>query len=127
MDPQNNKPDVWLAVGAVETTVWFQWYSWGYWGGYYPPGWGYYPPTTGVGSFQQGSVVWQMLDLRDVVPPIDNDTEPPLMWFAGINGALRSSNSATHGVITEGINKAFAQSSYISAAPQSKSSGQEVE
>lgn len=128
MDPQNNKPDLWLAVGTVESTVWFQWYDWGYWGGYYPPGWGggYYPPVTGVGSFQQGSVVWQILDLRDVQLPITDETKPPAMWLGGINGAIKSSDQANHAAITEGIGKAFAQSPYLIAAPPANSKGQEV-
>ncbi len=128
MDPETNKPDVWLAVGTVEATVWFQWYSWGYWGGYYPPGWGggYYPPYTGVGSFQQGSVVWQMLDLRDVVLPITDETKPPALWLGGINGAIKSSDSANHAAITSGIEKAFAQSPYIIAAPPTEGKVQEV-
>ena len=123
MDPATNKPDVWLAVGAVKSEVWFYWYDWGYWGGY--PGWGgYYPPYVGTGSFEQGSVLWQMLDLRDITDPTDPDAEPTAMWLGGINGALRSSTSANHDVIEAGINQAFEQSPYISAA--SKQRGQEV-
>ena len=127
MDPENNKPDVWLAVGTVEATVWVQ-FSWDYWGGYYPPGWGggYYPPATGVTSFQQGSVVWQLLDLRGVELPIGTDTKPPVMWLGGINGAIKSSDSANHAAITKGIDQAFAQSPYIIAAPSTKRDGQEV-
>jgi len=128
MDPENNKPDLWLAVGTVESTVWVQWYDWGYWGGYYPPGWGggYYPPYTGTTSFQQGSVVWQMLDLRDVELPITGETKPTAIWVGGINGAIKNSDSANHAAITEGVNQAFAQSDYIAAATQTKSTGQEV-
>lgn len=128
MDPANTKPDLWLAVGTVEATVWVQWYDWGYWGGYYPPGWGggYYPPYTGVASFQQGSVVWQMLDLRGVQLPIEQDTEPTAIWVGGINGAIKSSDVANHAAITNGIDQAFAQSAYIVATPPSKHDGQEV-
>ena len=77
MDPVTNKPDVWLAVGAVTSETWVYWYNWGYWGGYYPPGWGggYYPPG-GTAGFKQGSVIWQALDLRSVADPTDPATPP---------------------------------------------------
>ncbi|MDX2475328.1 MAG: DUF4136 domain-containing protein [Candidatus Krumholzibacteria bacterium] len=127
MNPENNKPDVWLAVGAVKSTTWFSWTSWGYWGGYYPPsyGGGYYP-SGGVANFEQGSIVWQALDLRDIADPTDPATPPPVMWRAGINGALSSSNSATHGKITEGITQGFSQSPYMIAAPPTKQNSQGV-
>ena len=129
MDPAHNQPDVWLAVGAVKSETWIYWYNWGYWGGYYPPGWGggYYPPSVGGASFEQGSIVWQALDLRGIADPTDPDTKPPVMWLAGINGALSNSNSATHGKITTGINQGFAQSPYIIAAPPTQQNSRGVQ
>ena len=129
MDPQNNKPDVWVAVGAVESEVWVYWYDWGYWGGYYPPGWGggYYPTTVSGASYQQGSIIWQMLDLRDVADPGAPGVRPPVMWLAGINGAIKSSNSANEAAIESGVAKAFEQSPYIVAVPPAKRGGQEVQ
>jgi hypothetical protein len=127
VDPDSTKPDVWLAVGAVKSTTWFSWTSWGYWGGYYPPGYGggYYP-SSGVANFKQGSVVWQALDLRGVADPTDPATPPAVMWRAGINGVLSSSNSATHGKITKGIAQGFSQSPYMIAAPPTKQNSQGV-
>lgn len=115
-NPDNgaNKPDVWLSVGAVESEVWVYWYNWGYWGGY--PGWGgYYPPYIGSASFQQGTVIWQMHDLRGVDNPSDPDAQPPLSWVGTLNGALSSKASTTHAEIRSGIKQAFVQSPYITA------------
>jgi len=111
-DPDNgaNKPDVWISVGAVESETWVYWYSWPYYGGY--PGWGgYYPPYVGSASFQQGTIIWLMHDLRNVDDPSDADAEPPLNWIGGLNGAIQ--NSTTDTKIRNGIKQAFAQSPYI--------------
>ncbi len=116
MDPAANKPDVWLSVGAVESEVWLYWYSWGYYGGY--PGWGwYYPPYVGTASFQQGTVVWQLHDLREIDDPDDPEANPSLNWVASINGALEYTNSTTASGIRSGIQQGFEQSPYIVAQP----------
>ena len=117
-DPAANKPDMWLSVGAVESEVWLYYYSWGYYGGY--PGWGwYYPPYVGTTTFQQGTVIWQLHDLRGIDPG-DPDAEPPLNWVGSINGALSSTASTTESGISEGIQQAFTQSPYIAAQPAGK-------
>lgn len=119
MNPANTQPDVWLSVGAVESEVWVYWYSWGYWGGY--PGWGgYYPPYVGSASFQQGTVVWQLHDLRGIEDPTDPDSKPPLNWIGSINGALENSAPTTEADIRDGIRQGFLQSSYIAAQPAGK-------
>jgi hypothetical protein len=113
-DPANNPPDVWLEVGAIKSDVWVYYYRWGY----YPPGWGccYYPPSLGTAKFDQGSIVWQLLDLRNY-DPNDPDAVAPVMWYGGINGALSSSNSTNHEKIAAGIDQGFAQSTYVQASP----------
>lgn len=116
MEPDTgaNKPDVWLSVGAVESEVWVYYYGWGGYPGY---GWGsYYPSYMGVASYQQGTVVWQMFDLRNVDDPTAPDATPPVAWLGIINGALSGSASATAASVTNGINQGFAQSPYIAAS-----------
>ncbi len=118
MDPASNKPDVWLSVGAVESEVWLYWYTWGYYG---YPGWGwYYPPYVGTTSFQQGTIVWQMHDLRGIDDPTDPEAEPPLIWVGSINGALSNTASSTEADIRGGIRQGFVQSPYIAAQPAGK-------
>lgn len=118
VDESVEDPDLWLDVGAVQSDVWVQWYSWGYWGGYYPP-------YTGVAKFEQGSIIWQLLDLRDIDDPTTPDGEPTVMWIAGINGAVKNSQSANHSAITAGVGQGFDQSPYIVAENSTKMSGQE--
>lgn len=116
MDPETNKPDVWISVGAVESETWVYWYNWGYWG---YPGWGwYYPPYVGSASFQQGTLIWQMHDLRGVDDPTDPDAVVPLNWIAAVNGALE--NSPNESKIRSAIAQGFTQSPYISATSAKK-------
>lgn len=113
-DTGANKPDVWLSVGAVESEVWVYYYGWGGYPGY---GWGgYYPSYVGTASYMQGTVVWQMFDIRNVDDPTAPGAAPPVAWLGVINGALNSSASATEASITTGINQGFAQSPYIAAS-----------
>lgn len=107
-------PDVQLVCGAVQAEVWFYYYDWGYWGGWYPPYWGYYPPAVGLDSFETGTVLWQLMDLRGADPQAPETIG--VLWLAGINGALQNSESATESGIRQGIRQGFAQSPYIRAA-----------
>jgi hypothetical protein len=99
----------WLSVGAVQNTVWYYWYDWGYWGGWCC----YYPPAVGVGNFDKGSVVWQLVDVREAGAQVD----PSAVWLAGINGVISGSAPANSDGIRRGIRQAFDQSPYIHASP----------
>lgn len=101
--------DVWLSVGAVQNTVWYYWYDWGYWGGWCC----YYPPAVGVGNFEKGSVVWQLVDVREATAQAD----PSAVWLAGINGVISGSASDNSDGIRRGIRQAFVQSPYIHGSP----------
>jgi len=115
-DAGDNKPDVWLSVGAVENETWVYWYSWPYYG---YPGWGgYYPPYVSGASFQQGSVIWQLHDLRGIDDPTDPEAKPPLNWIGALNGAIQK--STTEANIRNGIRQAFTQSPYIAAQSAGK-------
>ena len=105
-------PDVWLVCGAVQSEVWYYSYDYGYWWGYYPP-----PPT--VQNFTQGTLLWQLMDMRGVQAGGSADTIASI-WVAGINGALQDSESTTEAGIRSGIRQAFTQSSYIQASQAGK-------
>jgi len=116
---EGNLPDVVVLVSAVKNTwVGVDWYSWwGYWDWYpwYPgwgwgPGWGYPPSYPVYWSYETGSVLWQMID-----PEESNraDQELGMIWFAGINGLVRSKGANNEFAIRRGINKAFEQSPYL--------------
>jgi len=117
VDPDQERPDAWVAVGSVQSDVWLLWYTWGYWGGYWGGGWR--PPLSpGIGgtSFKQGTVLWELFDLRDLPDPIPTDPEPVVNWVAAINGAVQGT-ATTESDIRRGIGQAFDQSSYIQAVP----------
>ena len=115
-------PDVWLVVGANQADVWFYYYGWGYYGGWWGPGYGYYPPYMSVGSFQVGSVLWGLVDMRNLDP---EDPDPSLtsIWFAGLNGALSNSSTTSASGVKTLIRQAFTQSPYIQASPRPESKG----
>jgi hypothetical protein len=119
VDPAVERPDAWVAVGAVQSEVWVYWQTWNYWGGYWGGGWGpSYGSSVSAASFMQGSVVWQLFDLRGLPDPIPPDPEPVVNWIAGINGAIQGS-ATTEAGIREGIRQAFRQSPYIEATAAS--------
>ncbi len=117
LDPENNKPDVVVHVGASEKDAYLVFTYWGYpgYGGWPGYGWGY--PTTGYYKFQQGTILWNMTDYRQVDPdnPADDEEIVPVLWVAGINGALTGTGTNPEVDIPIGIRQGFAQSTYIQA------------
>ncbi len=105
-------PDVWVICGAIQSEVWYYSYDSGYW-------WGYYPPPATVQNFTQGTVLWQLMDMRAVQGGGANDTIASI-WLAGVNGVLQKSESTTESGIRTGIRQAFTQSPYIQASPAGK-------
>ncbi len=121
-DPENNTPDVFVLAGATQkdSYVAFQtWYGYpGYWAG---GGWGYpgYYPGTGYVKFKEGTIVMEMVDLRNM----NNDAGLPdvtSLWYAGVNGALSGEGTDPEEDIRKGIAQSFAQSPYIQASQGGK-------
>jgi len=119
-------PDVVMLVGALAANNWFAytaypWYSYypgyGYWyGGYY--GWdAYYPyyPVTAVVNYPTGSVLMNLVSLKDADPA---KQRIPSIWLGSVNGLLSAGDASTTTRITTTINQAFAQSSYLRAGKQ---------
>ncbi len=116
-EPENNEPDVYVLVGATTNDAYVafqQWYGYpDYWGG----GWGY--PGTGYVQFREGTIVLEMVDLRN----LNNDGGLPdvtSLWYAGINGALTGGGTDPEADIRKGIDQSFKQSSYLEASGGSK-------
>lgn len=122
LDPENNLPDVFVFVGATKNDAYIAFQTWygypGYWGG---GGWGYpgYYPGTGYVKFKEGTIVLEMVDLRDVVDEPDADDVESL-WYAGVNGALTGEGTNPEQDIRQGIAQSFAQSPYINASQGGK-------
>lgn len=86
------------------------------WGWAYPwlcTGWIPDYPSDPIGfEYSTGTLMIFMADLSGGVPPAVS--RPPVVWFAGINGALNgNSSSALAARISDGIGQAFYQSPYI--------------
>jgi hypothetical protein len=115
-DPETNPPDalVLVAASASNTTyIYYDW--WSSWGWYYPgyPGWGwYYPPDIDVVSYDHGTLFMTMVDVRNP----DTGTEKlPVVWAAAIRGLLEGTTAQIHSRIDTNIDRAFAQSPYLTA------------
>lgn len=117
-----NQPDVVLiAMVAVNRWTAYSYYPWwGYWGWW--PGWGFYPPVYGPGwggyypgyvtvtSWNQGTVIVDMVD------PFGGDSAAgriPSIWTGTINGVLSSSTASNLQRALDGIDQAFEQSAYL--------------
>jgi hypothetical protein len=111
VDEASTQPD--MMVSAVVTTStnvgwtggWYD-YFYGWWGGW---GW-YYPPVYYPYSYQTGTLLVGMLDVRGTS---GGTTDVPMVWVAAVNGVLRSTSSATVARVNELIDQAFAQSPYL--------------
>jgi len=119
MNTEANGADVVLLVSIATQTNYVAWTSWPWWGGWggwggwgwwggWGPGWGVGYPGVSVSSYEVGSVFIDMYDpnKRDV----ENEVVP-VIWAAGLNGLVSSGGDGSR--ITEGINQAYTQSSYL--------------
>lgn len=114
--PKWMKPDLGintLAVKDVDVGVVYPGWWWGYpgywdpwyWGWYYP----YYYPWTVAYSVTTGSVIGEIIDLKNV----DADQKLQVVWTMSLNGALGSSGANNLQRAIDGINQAYTQSPYL--------------
>lgn len=105
----SNKPDVLLTPALMSSTTIFYsyWYDWWY-GGYYPPYWGwYYPPYVSVSSYTTGNLIMTISD-----PNLQGPTnKSPALWVASCAGLVSWNYNVSR--VTQGIDQAFKQSSYL--------------
>jgi hypothetical protein len=118
--PNNHLADLGVAVTALkEVTIYTGWYPgswWGYpgWGGcyWYYCGWyPWYPPYYPTYVSQTGSIIVELVDLKNINKPGDR---LDVIWTNWNGGALGSSNTNLQNALNS-INQAFVQSPYISA------------
>lgn len=121
---QDSIPDV-VILAAVFSTSWQGWSfypgwgsGWGYWPGwgYWGPGYpGYGPGYPGVAvpySFSTGTIMAYMFEPDDFDPDL---RLLPSEWGVGINGLLGDTSSGIANRISQSIDQAFNQSSYLGA------------
>lgn len=115
-------PDVMVNVGTIVSNNYVVYYYpwWGYYpyyyGGWYGDYWGwwgyypYYPPTTVV-NYPTGTLLIQMLSIKDADPV---NERIPGIWTAAVKVLLEASDEVTATTrINSHIDQAFAQSSYL--------------
>jgi Domain of unknown function (DUF4136) len=120
--PNNHTADLGVsAVALKETTIVTGWYPgswWGYpgWGGCYWYYCGYYPiypPYYTTYVYQTGSLIIELVDLKNLPPPSEGN-KLDVLWTNWNGGALGSSSTNLQNAL-QSINQAFVQSPYISA------------
>ena len=107
------------SVVLRKQTVIYTYPGYGWWGGWWGgwPGYGgcYYCgyPSYGTATYNVGTVVLEMYDLRKLVPgePVPGDFD--MSWIAALKGLLSTNPSSATSRIVSGIQTAFAQSSYL--------------
>lgn len=119
-DPQPNVETVYapkIVLRNKQITVVYPGYpGWGggWWGGWYPgyPGGCYYCgyPSYGTVTYQVGTVVLEMYDLRQIAtkgPPED------MSWIAIMRGIIGTNSASNATRVISGIQQAFKQSDYL--------------
>jgi hypothetical protein len=97
---------------------WSDWYYWGY------PGYSYYYPySCDTAAWRSGMMVTNVIDLRAAGPARDVTAADTMgnsvlrgVWFSGIYGVEIDSSTSVESMLG-GIDQAFVQSPYFSAAP----------
>jgi hypothetical protein len=107
-------PDIGLVISIVTQTNYV--FSYSYWY-YYPPYWGYpgygysYPWATYMGSYEEGALIFDMADLKNINHQGQNING---MWSALRGGVLTGGSSTQVSKrLINGIDQAFAQSPYL--------------
>lgn len=107
-------PDIGMGVSIItrKTHV----VSYNYWW-YYPPYWGYpgygyyYPWGTYMGSYEEGAVIIDMADLKNID---HTNSRINAMWASLVGGVLTgNSSSVISNRLIDGIDQAFKQSPYL--------------
>lgn len=98
-------------------TYWWDWYYWYPWDWWYPgyPSYPWYPsyPSYPVYGYRIGSLMIDMLNMKDVVlPPVEDhpSIRPPIVWSGIVNGILAGSEKNIQNRLTKQIKQVFVQS-----------------
>ena len=114
-----NYPDVYmnayLWTSKVSGAIYYPGYPW-HGGGYYPGYPGYYPGYPGwcggatYYSYTTGTI---LIDMMDLIHPDTANHQLDIIWSAGINGVVSSSESNNDTRIKFSVDQAFSQSKYL--------------
>jgi hypothetical protein len=119
---KDSDPDLGVTLSIVNGKV--TGYYGSYWGSYWGyPYWGYYYPYYYTYSYNTGTLITDMVDLKnapdlpDPLPPPSEDPENRLdvLWTGLVYGVLEDNPAANLQDALEGIDQTFKQSLYIQA------------
>ncbi|MEE4257792.1 MAG: DUF4136 domain-containing protein [Bacteroidales bacterium] len=106
-------PDIGMGISILTQTTYVYSYNWWL---YYPPYWGYpgygyyYPWSTYLGSYEEGAVVIDMSDLKN----INHSTKQiNALWAAMIGGVLTGNSALIDTRLYGYIDEAYEQSPYL--------------
>lgn len=109
--------DLIILPSVMQTEYLYYYYDYWYWGWYYPGypgyGWGYpgyYPPTY-VSSYTTGTLLMQMTWPEGAALNVDDKI--PVVWTGVVNGLVEGSQVDINQRISNSIQQAFEQSSYL--------------
>lgn len=113
---KGSNPDLGLNLGLVKNVsagvIYPGWWD-GWPGWWYPPYWGwdypYYYPWSYVYYITTGSVVLDMVDLKDA----SDDRKLEVLWNATSAGGLTSNSNSNLTLAKQALNQAFIQSPYL--------------
>ena len=109
----SDSPDLGMGISILTRTNHVYSYSW-WW--YYPPYWGYpgygyhYPWATYLGSYEEGAVIIDMSDLKNID---HNNNRINALWAAMIGGVLTGNSALIDTRLYGYIDQAFEQSPYL--------------
>jgi hypothetical protein len=121
---RSENPDLGVTLSVLSGTVTTYYYDyWGYYWGY--PYYYYYYPFTSSYTYDTGTLIVDMVDLKNA-PPATPDAGPPgepgairgqlqVIWTSLVYKVLSSSESVNLQAAENGITTAFKQSPYIQA------------
>ena len=106
-----------MGVSIITRTTYVYSYSWWY---YYPGYWGYpgysyyYPWGTYMGSYEEGALIIDLADLKN----IDQSNKLiDALWAAMIGGVLSNNDGLIDKRLIDQIDQAFEQSPYLVTNP----------
>lgn len=92
----------------------YPWYGGG-WGCWYcsPCYYCGYPPSVGYTQYEVGSVIVELINVREIDGGQVDPNDSPLSWIAAIKGLISSQKTFNQQRTEDGINLAFKQSPYL--------------
>lgn len=113
----SDNPDMGIGISIISRKNYVYSYNWWY---YYPPYWGwpgygyYYPWYTYLGSYEEGALIIDLSDLKNIN---HDNRQIDALWGALIGGVLTNNSGLLDQRLQNYIDQAFDQSPYLLTNP----------